>query len=234
MADFNVHDETRREDLERFPAWVIGYDAWRKWFGEGAWKRENADESFDALLADLRAEPAPMPACPRLFVSHRHADKHEALRVAWIANSAGFEFWLDVLDPQLNTFGGAKAPPLVIASIIELALLNCTHVIALLTDNTPGTMWVPYEYGRVKERSRFSRKAACWLDPRRTKFPYTPEYAELGPRHKTESAISNWLARELTSWQHDHKSCHGGAQNPWHGGATRPLPRSSNEAPYRR
>jgi hypothetical protein len=57
--------------------------------------------------------------------------------------------WLDVHDPVLR-FASAALPPghpvyvIIVAAIIEIALLNCTHVIAAYTPPPPtNTSWRP-------------------------------------------------------------------------------------------
>jgi hypothetical protein len=139
----------------------------------------------------------PAPSCPRIFVSHRQPDKNYALRMAWLAKQQNFAYWVDVLDPNLKAAPSipARLRPLITACIIEMALLNCSHVIALITPRSPGSAWIPYEYGRVKVRGVVSFNAAAWLHPRyaRKKFP---EYMLLGERTTTEPQILQWLARE--------------------------------------
>jgi hypothetical protein len=66
-----------------------------------------------------------------------------------------------------------------------------------MTSNTQGSTWVPYEYGRVKDSSPYSRRAACWIDSNAGKLP---EYLELGVRTRTDDEIRTWLQGELASW----------------------------------
>ena len=79
------------------------------------------------------------------------------------------------------------------ALAIEMALLNCTQVIAAITPQTPGSAWVPYEYGRVKDPVPESPQAACWVDPRVANLP---ESLYLGPFLKSEIDIVAWLHLE--------------------------------------
>jgi len=78
-----------------------------------------------------------------------------AERIAWLASEHGWDYWLDVHDPGLTVINSRLLSPqsqaLAVALIIEVALLNCTHVLATITDNSPGSAWIPYEYGRVQE-----------------------------------------------------------------------------------
>jgi hypothetical protein len=113
------------------------------------------------------------------------------------AKSEGFDFWLDVLDPALNHPGlAALTQPqraLATAVIIEMGLLNCSHVIALMTQFTKGSEWVPYEYGRVKNVPAVSIQVACWRHPLKPHSALA-EYLLLGPIHDSEAIIGAWLA----------------------------------------
>jgi hypothetical protein len=237
MADFYGpsvnHDGISTDAAEdsfanRFPEWALGRDIWQAWLEQGRWAEE-PEEALDQLIDRLReAFPNPQPRCPRVFVSHRHHDAAEALRIAWLANQSGFEFWLDLLDPQLHwlTATESAAQPAyftLIASIIEIALLNCTHVIAVLSDHTRGTLWVPYEYGRIKERKIHSKRAAVWLH-RNILQNDIPEYTVLGVTTRLEREISVWLNTGLLTWCKSTKDCCDGAGNDWSDGETIPLP----------
>ena len=43
-----------------------------------------------------------------MFISHRNCDKHNALCCANMAQSENFDYWLDILDPQI---AAAKPKP---------------------------------------------------------------------------------------------------------------------------
>lgn len=157
------------------------------------------------------------PPVPRLFVSHRRADRDWALRIANLACDAGFYFWLDVLNPVLSSSLSQNLPAdqqaLVTAVIIEMGLLNSSHVLALTTPNSPGSLWIPYEYGRVKNDVLFSTQAASWNHPK-TSPSAQAEYLKLGADTYSESDIANWLTSELP----------GASARPWLHPLTTPLP----------
>ena len=49
-----------------------------------------------------------------------------------------------------------------------------------MTDNTKGSQWVPYEYGRVKEAAPVALNAAFWWDTTTLKkLEDLPEYLRL-------------------------------------------------------
>jgi hypothetical protein len=223
MKNFNIYEDFDREDAQRFPEWAVGAEFWSDWFRRGNWRAGESAIAFDKFLSGARGQPNQPPLCPRVFISHRQIDRAEALRLAWLAHSVGVEFWLDVLDPNLQALAGQPAPPIVIASIIEIALLNSTHVVGLLTPNSRGSMWLPYEFGRVKERRHVSQTAATWLHPNLVPVD-DAEYTHLGVRHSTESNITVWLSAELKKWQTTYGSCHSDSRSAWTGGRTMPLP----------
>lgn len=155
-------------------------------------------DALRTLLTNLRAIDSltPRPQCPvyRLFVSHRQIDKDFGLRVAKLANNNGFEFWLDVLDPTLaavaaHTHLSKDLKALLTACVIEMGLINSTHVLAVMTWRTKGSLWVPYEYGRVRQPGN----TACWKKPSH-KFTL-PDYMLLGATTQSESDINQWLHR---------------------------------------
>ena len=221
MADFygpSSEAGSIAEFAERFPSWVLGRGVWRHWILEHFWDHDNTDETLDTLRRGLRDSAGKAePECPRVFVSHRQHDDGPALAIARLANQVGFEFWLDLLDPQVqNLTASQRGQHALVASIVEVALLNCTHVIAVLSDKTRGTLWVPYEYGRVKEKQQVrSRRAAVWLDPNLDPAD-VPEYTVLGVTTRIKPQIAAWFASELTLWQTTGK-CRGGAANKWQG-----------------
>jgi hypothetical protein len=94
-------------------------------------------------------------------------------------------------------FQGLVQRPRALAYYIETALRNCTHVIAVITPNTRGSMWVPYEYGRARDSSPDSVQAACWIDRDVTGLP---EYLELGVKATSDDEIRLWLRQELAAW----------------------------------
>ena len=110
----------------------------------------------------------------------------EALRVAWLANQAGHHFWLDILEPTLR---GTPLNPIQIAGVIEMALLNSTHLVALITPKSLSSRWIPYEYGRVKEPTPYALNTACWI----YEVASRPEYLELGTLCGREDHITKWL-----------------------------------------
>jgi len=196
------YDWRRYADLpwrDRFPEGVRGISTWRQ---------VRLVENVAFRLMEEREETTARLPRPCLFVSHRQADVNQALRIAYLACQEGFDYWLDVLDPALSGLlgssvagtGNPQQSAMAIASIIEMGLLNSTHVMAVITPNTKGSQWIPYEYGRVKDPVPISPHAACWVD--RLPAPSSvPEYLYLGTITRSESEIKTWLKAEVNAFK---------------------------------
>jgi hypothetical protein len=48
--------------------------------------------------------------------------------------------------------------------MIEMALINCTHIVSLQTTKAPNSRCVQYELGRAKERRLLGTNAASWFE----------------------------------------------------------------------
>ncbi len=170
--------------------------------GRDLYDRSTEELIATVLLLRLRNSYVPLPgnSCPRLFISHRCVDKGIALRIAALAQENNFAFWLDILDPDLRSLNGSAFPekliPLMTACIIEMALINCTHLLACMTENSRGSLWIPYEYGRVRELPGFTVNTCAWLHPDLPSGDVA-EYMLLGEIAQTEVQIRNWLRTEM-------------------------------------
>jgi len=194
MLSYDWRDYQERAWTERFPDWSQGFETWR------------AQESVEHVMVSLfeaRRALAFRPHHLRVFISHRQTDIDPALRIAYLACQEGFDYWLDVLDPTLASLPGVspgsipKQTCAAIAAVIEMALLNSTHVVAVMTPNTVGSQWVPYEYGRVKQPTPITLQAASWIASALSASAL-PEYLYLGAITKTEQDLSTWFESELT------------------------------------
>jgi hypothetical protein len=151
-------------------------------------------ERFEALLNAFAGLPPPKQ--PRVFISHRQVDVGPAERIAWLASQrAGIDYWLDVHDPalgRLNVSPRSSRYPWLVASIVEMALLNCSHVIAAHTPNSLGSKWIPYEFGRVKDRALRSKRAAGWFHS--SVYPVAcGEFVLLADILRSDTKVEAWL-----------------------------------------
>jgi hypothetical protein len=192
VVDYDWRTEKSKSWRHRYPGWIQGVSAWEK---------------ASSGTISQRVEPGqrpPLPQTPRVFISHKQADEQLALNVWKIAKAEGFDVWLDVLDPDLRNFAGRPATltadqrAIILASIIEIALLNSTHVLAVITRESHASRWIPYEYGRVKDPRVLSTTAAAYVVP--GEGGEIAEYMHLGSICQDEAGLRAWLQREALGW----------------------------------
>src|SRR5215469_14321265 len=109
MPEF-IYDPDEQNYFNRFPENARGYRLWRRLVDEPV------VENLKALQELLRFSPP--PDCPCLFVSHRQADRDDALSMAYLAYQSRFQYWVDVLDPNLQT-ASVTANAILTAGVIE-------------------------------------------------------------------------------------------------------------------
>jgi hypothetical protein len=176
---------------ERY-AGTPGAELWQQYANGSV---EGSQELHRQLVQARVVHPPAPVSC--VFVSHRKTDEHCALKVARCVGEHGYDYWIDSADPMLAllTPGAGPSDPrtaLLIACVIEMALLNCSRLVAVISANTAGSAWVPYELGRVKEPALLSRQACCFVDPGNP--PKTvAEYLLLVAHHDRRAALEGWL-----------------------------------------
>jgi len=208
MADFDWRDLEPGGDLfNRYDEAVRGYREWRRlltmlreYLGLG--ETDEGTRQFLAVLDEFLQAVDGLGRAPlacRVFVSHQCADIGYAERIAYLAHRQGFEYWLDVHDPVLQLANRARLPPVVqstvIAAIIEMALLNCSHAMSVQTANAQKSRWVPYEFGRAKQRILRSTQVASWFD-NGIDSTTTADYLRLGVCAWSEQHVEDWLRAE--------------------------------------
>lgn len=217
---------------ERYGQGVLGREEWQRMVSalpdtpeQGEFDQKELDRfraAFDGFLQSVQ-QIGTGPAACRVFVSHQRAsaDRAFAETIAYLATRAGFEYWLDVHDPLLTWANGLTLPPIVqsilIAAIIEMALLNCSHGITVQTTNAQKSRWVPYEFGRTKQRWLTSTQVASWFD-NGMYAATTADYLKLGVCAQSTKEVVDWFARER------HRCGCRTAHPPWRGGQVGQLP----------
>jgi hypothetical protein len=83
-----------------------------------------------------------------VFLSHRTADDHVAQAIANRLMSYHKIFcYIDNFDPHTKT-------TTQVTSLILERINTCTHILALITNNTIGSWWVPFEVGVARQANR--------------------------------------------------------------------------------
>lgn len=146
-----------------------------------------------------RGLSAAVPPKQTIFVSHRQTDRREAIDLAnQILAHGKFDVWLDIWDPRLAMINKLRLnrtqKSLLTAMVIEIGLVNATGLVALISQQTRGSAWIPYEYGRVRTGGPYANSAAIYRH-KRTSYE---AYMDLGAiiDHNSGSNIANlraWL-----------------------------------------
>jgi hypothetical protein len=226
MPDFHWQDTVNNPLSARFPDQAIGIDAWKMLVDRLHGIRGGAPSQllpvFDQFLQQARSSiPRGSPEC-RVFVSHRQGqpDTQIAERIAFLASESKLGYWIDVDDPDLRFLDTTPIIPpfrdVLIAAIIEMGLLNSSHVIAAMTQRTAPSKWVPYEIGRAKHDRVYSQYSATWLFPGMQVSDFG-EYIHLAEITTNELDIVQWLNAT-------NRACSTNTNISWNRGPTSPLP----------
>jgi len=78
-----------------------------------------------------------------VFISYRHTDRNQAILIDQRLKTAGIKTYLDVLDEE------SKQSTDQITDIITQRMRECTHLIAVISDETSKSWWVPFEIGEA-------------------------------------------------------------------------------------
>ncbi len=117
-----------------------------------------------------------------VFVSHKSDDIGDALDLARCIQSEGLSAWVDVLDPNVS----GDSPTL--DDYIERVLSRTFSLLALVTDVTHESWWVPFEIGLAYELRRYLSSFA-------ERSVLLPSFLEKHPRLARHEDLHRWCDR---------------------------------------
>lgn len=82
-----------------------------------------------------------------VFISHRNADNELARHVFTFLTERGITSYIDDLDKEAQTTAD-------ITALLLSRLSQTSHLIAVVTQNTAGSWWVPFEIGVATEAAK--------------------------------------------------------------------------------
>lgn len=82
-----------------------------------------------------------------VFLSHRKADKASALKIYAYLEANKINCYIDEVDEALQRSKN-------ITDVIMSRISACSHLIAIMSYNTSGSWWVPFEVGVASEADR--------------------------------------------------------------------------------
>ncbi|RON10625.1 molecular chaperone Tir [Pseudomonas brassicacearum] len=77
-----------------------------------------------------------------VFISYRHTDRERAMLINARLKLAGIKTYLDVLDAESQTTDD-------ITNVITRNITECTHLLAVVSEKTAQSWWVPFEIGEA-------------------------------------------------------------------------------------
>jgi hypothetical protein len=118
-----------------------------------------------------------------VFISHRTADNSLAAQVALsLRFYHEIECYIDDIDQELAQAQGTPA----VTALIVTRLNQCTNLLAIVTANTEGSWWVPFEVGVARQAPRvittFTNQSDYLL----------PEFLLEWPRLRGDSAVDEF------------------------------------------
>ncbi|EJL98912.1 MULTISPECIES: toll/interleukin-1 receptor domain-containing protein [Pseudomonas] len=82
-----------------------------------------------------------------VFISYRHTDRSHAIAISTRLIRANIKTYFDVLDPESQTTDD-------ITGVITRNITECTHLLAIVSDKTALSWWVPFEIGEATISNR--------------------------------------------------------------------------------
>lgn len=126
----------------------------------------------------------------KVFLSHQSADAATAANVARrLKQQHDIDSYLDLIDPYIG------CPGEDLAAHIRSEMGKCTQLLAVVSDSTKASQWVPWEIGVATEKDfPLATYAAAWATPPEflRKWPYLRSDADLD-----QYAIASKMARRV-------------------------------------
>lgn len=114
-----------------------------------------------------------------VFISYRHMDRAHAIAINSRLIQANIKTYLDVLDPESQTTDD-------ITGVITRNITECTHLLAVVSEKTALSWWVPFEIGEAT----ISNRRICSF---KTGPAELPLYLDKWPKLSTASDLNFFI-----------------------------------------
>lgn len=114
-----------------------------------------------------------------VFISYRHMDRAHAIAINSRLIQANIKTYLDVLDPESQTTDD-------ITGVITRNITECTHLLAVVSQKTASSWWVPFEIGEAT----ISNRRICSF---RTGPAELPLYLDKWPKLSTDRDLDFFI-----------------------------------------
>lgn len=132
------------------------------------------------------AGPLRESVTPCIFISHRKDDIEKARQVGKYLKELDLNIYLDENDKGLQS-ADAVGDHAKVVEYIDGALDACTHFLGIITPNTRGSWWVPYELGMAR---RAGRECAHLIE---STVDELPSYIQVGRILPDVVSLRKWL-----------------------------------------
>lgn len=118
-----------------------------------------------------------------VFISHRTADDTIAQQVAYrLRYNHNITVFIDDIDQEVRRAQGTAA----ITALLVRRINTCTNLLAIVSQNTQGSWWVPFEIGVARQSPRAITTMTNLVDAS------LPEYLLEWPRLRGEAAVDTF------------------------------------------
>ncbi|MDX9672482.1 MULTISPECIES: toll/interleukin-1 receptor domain-containing protein [unclassified Pseudomonas] len=114
-----------------------------------------------------------------VFISYRHMDRPQAMAINTQLMQANIKTYLDVLDPESQTTDD-------ITGVITRNITECTHLLAVVSEKTALSWWVPFEIGEAT----ISNRRICSFKTGPTQLP---AYLDKWPKLSTPTDVDFFI-----------------------------------------
>lgn len=132
---------------------------------------------------------------PCVFISHKKEDSEKAKELAEHIKKAGIDIFFDEEDKFLSN-PETKKDPARVTEIINEALHKSTHMVCVVSKETQGSWWVPYEIGYAWDKKKEFYKNIRVLFVK--DIVKLPEYLDIVGKIETTDEIDDFL-REVAN-----------------------------------
>lgn len=127
-----------------------------------------------------------------VFISHRKSDTDAAKAIALYLKYQGVDIYFDEYDRLLSAAVAAGETKLVV-QYIQMGISFSTHLLGVISPDTKGSWWVPFEIGLAWQRDKELSVAYLLLD----NVDHLPEYLQITKNIKDRYELRNWVKKEF-------------------------------------
>jgi hypothetical protein len=114
-----------------------------------------------------------------VFISYRHTDRLQAMAINARLSQANIKTYIDVLDSESQTTDD-------ITGVITRRITECTHLLAVVSEQTARSWWVPFEIGEAT----ISNRRICSF---KTGSSELPLYLDKWPKLTSDNDINFFI-----------------------------------------